>query len=84
MHCKNEGDAAGTVFAIAYKSDIHTVTMDDLVVFTVAPNTPYKRVATYHVPAQLQECPEEGCVCAWGWVSRSAGRGGVRVAEWGG
>ncbi|EJD39423.1 hypothetical protein AURDEDRAFT_171423 [Auricularia subglabra TFB-10046 SS5] len=31
-------------------SDIHKVTMDDFVVFTVAPNTPYKRIARYKVP----------------------------------
>ena len=37
IHCRNESDAAGTVFAIAYKNDLSKITMEDLVVFTVAP-----------------------------------------------
>jgi hypothetical protein len=42
LHTKSEEGAAGTVFAIAYKSDIMDIKMEELVVFTVAPNTPYK------------------------------------------
>ncbi|EJD38255.1 hypothetical protein AURDEDRAFT_72344 [Auricularia subglabra TFB-10046 SS5] len=80
MHTKNEQDAAGTAFAIAYKSDIHKVTMDDLVVFTVAPNTPYKRIAKYKVPKLLPACPPEGCICAWGWVPNHCGEANEYMA----
>jgi hypothetical protein len=33
---QNEGNATGTAFAISYNSDISKVTMENLVVFTVA------------------------------------------------
>ena len=36
MHTQNESMAAGTAFAISYQSDISKVTMENLVVFTVA------------------------------------------------
>ena len=64
LHTQNQSNAAGTAFAIAYKSDIHSVTLDDLVVFTVAPNTPYKVTTSYDVPADMPACPDGGCICA--------------------
>ncbi|KZV79844.1 hypothetical protein EXIGLDRAFT_447792 [Exidia glandulosa HHB12029] len=66
MHSTSEADASGTVLAIAYKSEVHDVQYEDLVVVSVAPNTPWKRIAKYEIP-NLPACPEDGCVCAWGW-----------------
>ena len=37
LHAHGAWDAAGTAFAIAYKSEMADVTMADLVVFSVAP-----------------------------------------------
>ncbi|KZV79310.1 hypothetical protein EXIGLDRAFT_846655 [Exidia glandulosa HHB12029] len=76
LHAKRESDAAGTVFAIAYKSDIEDIEMDELAVFTVAPNTPFKLNARYDVP-NLPECPAGGCICAWGWVPNHCGQANV-------
>ncbi|KAL1729716.1 hypothetical protein EV714DRAFT_251236 [Schizophyllum commune] len=59
----NKSMAAGTAFAISYQSDLSKVTLDNLVVFTVLYNTPWRRLATYEVP-NLPACPEGGCICA--------------------
>ncbi|KAF9476867.1 hypothetical protein BDN70DRAFT_881859 [Pholiota conissans] len=72
IHTQNETMAAGTIFAISYTSDITQVTEDNLVVFTVLPNTPWKRLATYKVP-NLPVCPDDGCICTWGWVPNGCG-----------
>jgi uncharacterized Zn-binding protein involved in type VI secretion len=72
--------AAGTGFAISYVSDISQVTQDNLVVFTLAHNTPWKRVVTYEVPAKMPACPEEGCICAFGWVPNGCGLANMYMA----
>jgi hypothetical protein len=63
LHAYSKAHAAGTVFAISYKSNIRDVTLADLTVFTVAPNTPWERIAKYKVPAQMPACPPAGCIC---------------------
>ncbi|KAK0229184.1 hypothetical protein EDD85DRAFT_1026714 [Armillaria nabsnona] len=73
LHAQNESMAAGTAFAISYTSDISAVNEDNLVVFTVAPKTPWKLVASYDVPAAMPACPDGGCICAWGWVPNGCG-----------
>ncbi|KAF9046145.1 hypothetical protein BJ165DRAFT_1132791 [Panaeolus papilionaceus] len=78
MHTQNETMAAGTAFAISYVSDIEEVTPENLVVFSVLYNTPWKRIATYQVP-NLPPCPLNGCICAaflhiqYGWVPNGCG-----------
>jgi len=74
LHTENQSMAAGTAFAISYHSDIKAVTQDNLVVFTVLDHTPWKRLATYQVPAALPACPPGGCHCAWGWVPNGCGQ----------
>ncbi|KIY46927.1 hypothetical protein FISHEDRAFT_46370 [Fistulina hepatica ATCC 64428] len=69
-----ESMAAGTAFAISYTSDINEVTPENLVVFSVTPNTPWKRVTTYEVPAAMPPCPDGGCICGWGWISNGCGQ----------
>ncbi|OXA41628.1 hypothetical protein Fcan01_23672 [Folsomia candida] len=73
LHTNNQSMAAGTAFAISYVSDISAVTMENLVVFSVLPNTPWKRIATYAVPRDLPSCPADGCTCAWLWVPKGCG-----------
>ncbi|KAI9460396.1 hypothetical protein HD554DRAFT_2316809 [Boletus coccyginus] len=51
LHAQNESMASGTAFAIAYESEIDKVTPENLVVFTVRYNTPWKRLTTYDVPS---------------------------------
>jgi hypothetical protein len=36
-------------------------------------STPWKRLATYEVPADLPACPPEGCTCAWLWIPNGCG-----------
>lgn len=82
LHTFNEADAAGSVFAIAYKSDISQVAFNDLVVFTQAPHTPWKRVTSFDVPANMPACPAGGCICAWGWVPNNCGEPNMYMAPW--
>ncbi|KIX03945.1 uncharacterized protein Z518_07498 [Rhinocladiella mackenziei CBS 650.93] len=74
MHVQNQSMAQGTAFAIAYESDLGAISLEDLVVFTVLEHTPWKRAATYQVPAAMPACPEGGCTCAWLWVPRGCGQ----------
>lgn len=73
MHTKDQNGAAGTAFAISYESDISKVSPDNLAVFSVRYHTPWKRITSYDVPANLPACPEGGCICAWGWVPNGCG-----------
>jgi len=73
LHTQNESMAAGTAFAISYESDIKSVTPENLVVFSVVAHTPWKRLTSYPVPADLPPCPPGGCHCAWGWVANGCG-----------
>ncbi|KAH8821320.1 hypothetical protein F5884DRAFT_840582 [Xylogone sp. PMI_703] len=73
MHTSNQSTAAGTALAISYNSNIKDVTLENLVVFSVLPNTPWKRIARYDVPAGLPPCPADGCTCAWLWVPNGCG-----------
>ncbi|KAJ3806350.1 hypothetical protein EV368DRAFT_50549 [Lentinula lateritia] len=73
VHTQNQSMAAGTALAIAYVSDVADVTPENLVVFSVTYNTPWKRLTTYEVPANMPACPEGGCICAWGWIPNACG-----------
>lgn len=73
MHTQNRSMASGTTFAISYNSDIKKVTPENLVIFTVRHNTPWKRIATYDVPNGMPPCPAEGCICVWGWIPNGCG-----------
>jgi len=74
LHAHNVSDAAGSVFAIVYTSNMAEVNMDNLVVFSVAPNTPYSLIGEYEVPEDMPGCPPGGCICAWGWVPNHCGQ----------
>jgi len=82
LHTQNESMAAGTAFAISYVSDLSQVTEENLAVFTVAYHTPWKRVTTYQVPADMPACPEDGCICAWGWVPNGCGEPNMYMTGW--
>ncbi|KAJ3730266.1 hypothetical protein C8R42DRAFT_2944 [Lentinula raphanica] len=73
LHTQNQSMAAGTALAISYNSDITKVTPENLVVISVAYNTPFKRLATYDIPDGLPPCPEGGCICGWGWIPNGCG-----------
>jgi hypothetical protein len=73
MHTCNQSTAAGTALAISYQSDLSAVTLENLVVFSVLENTPWKRIAVYDIPADLPACPPGGCTCAWLWVPNGCG-----------
>ncbi|KAK4231908.1 WSC domain-containing protein [Podospora fimiseda] len=74
LHTQDESRAQGTALAISYNSDITNVTMENLVVISVAPNTPWKRIVNYPIPADLPPCPSGGCYCAWLWVPDGCGQ----------
>ncbi|KAM7185307.1 WSC domain containing protein [Rhypophila sp. PSN 637] len=74
LHTQSQDRATGTAFAISYNSDIRDVNMENLVVFSVLKNTPWKRKAVYDVPKDLPPCPPGGCYCAWLWVPDGCGQ----------
>ncbi|KAF5311489.1 hypothetical protein D9611_011608 [Ephemerocybe angulata] len=59
-----------TLLAVRHKQ----VTPENLVVFSVRYNTPWKRIIYYDVPSALPSCPPDGCTCAWGWVPNGCGQ----------
>ena len=65
LHAANKTTAAGTAIAIAYEDDVYNVTMDKLVVFSIAAETPFERLANYTIP-DLAPCDE--CICVTGLV----------------
>ncbi|KAH7096951.1 hypothetical protein BKA62DRAFT_662307 [Auriculariales sp. MPI-PUGE-AT-0066] len=71
LHAENQTRAANTVLAIAYKSDIHDVKYEDLVIISVLEHTPWKRMAEYDIPADLPACDD--CVCAYSWIPNHCG-----------
>ncbi|KAJ3859645.1 hypothetical protein EV359DRAFT_86181 [Lentinula novae-zelandiae] len=73
LHTQNKSMAAGTALAISYESDITKVTPQNLVVISVAYNTPFKRLTSYDIPAGLPACPAGGCICGWGWIPNGCG-----------
>ncbi|KAK3377203.1 WSC domain-containing protein [Lasiosphaeria ovina] len=77
MHTQGQQTAAGTAIAISYNSDISKVNLQNLVVFSVLPNSPWKREAWYDVPADLPPCPPGGCYCAFLWVPQGCGEPNV-------
>ncbi|KIN97734.1 hypothetical protein M404DRAFT_889294 [Pisolithus tinctorius Marx 270] len=74
FHTQNQSMAAGSAFAISYTSSLNEVTVDNLVVFSVRYNTPWKRVTSYDVPAAMPACPSDGCICAWVWIPDGCGQ----------
>jgi hypothetical protein len=68
IHTYNQSTAAGTALAISYQSNLASVTLENLVVFSVLYNTPWKRIAVYNIPLDLPACPAGGCTCAWLWL----------------
>ncbi|KAG6333709.1 hypothetical protein ID866_5376 [Astraeus odoratus] len=36
-------------------------------------NTPWTRVTSYDVPADMPACPSGGCICAWVWIPNGCG-----------
>ncbi|KAL3481069.1 hypothetical protein BJX99DRAFT_254047 [Aspergillus californicus] len=80
LHTYNQSMAAGTAWAISYEGGLEDVTMEGLVVFSVLEHTPWKRLATYEVPADLPACPDGGCICAWLWVPNGCGQPNIYMA----
>uniref|UniRef100_D8PUM5 Uncharacterized protein n=1 Tax=Schizophyllum commune (strain H4-8 / FGSC 9210) TaxID=578458 RepID=D8PUM5_SCHCM len=73
IHAQNASMVAGSAFAIAYKSDINDVGLEDMVVFSVNQHAPWITVDyEYEVP-DLPACPDGGCICAWSWIPNGCG-----------
>ncbi|GAB7333514.1 hypothetical protein MBLNU13_g05098t2 [Cladosporium sp. NU13] len=77
LHCANKSTAAGTALAIAYNKSIWDVSMEDFVVFSTAPETPFERLVSYTIP-YLSACDE--CVCASAWVACGCGQQNMYMA----
>lgn len=56
--------------AIAYKSDVSQVQPEDFVVFSVNHRCIWDRYTDFQIPANMPECPNGKCTCAWFWQHR--------------
>ncbi|KZT57664.1 hypothetical protein CALCODRAFT_482994 [Calocera cornea HHB12733] len=65
-HTKDISDTKGCGFGIAYKSDINSVTQDDITIFTVNYTCPWYRYQWFDVPADLPPCDD--CICTFNWI----------------
>ncbi len=63
MHAANKSTAAGTAIAVSYVNSIWDVSMENLVVVSIASETPFERLASYKIP-DLAAC--ESCICVTG------------------
>ncbi|KAF7553057.1 hypothetical protein G7Z17_g3923 [Cylindrodendrum hubeiense] len=77
LHAANKSTATGTSIAIAYVDSIWDVTMENLVVVSIAGETPFERVANYEIP-DLAAC--ESCICVTGWVPDGFGQQNMYMA----
>lgn len=88
----NQSGAAGSAFAISYTSALEEVTPENLVVFSVAVHTPWKRIAQFDVPKDLPSCPDGGCIvcrlsrssqhCTWSYFFAFSALGaGFRMGQ---
>ncbi|CAI6099870.1 unnamed protein product [Clonostachys chloroleuca] len=77
LHAANKSTAAGTAIAVAYVDNIWAVTMDNLVVVSIASETPFERLANYEIP-DLAAC--QSCICVTGWVPDGYGQQNMYMA----
>ncbi|KAI5779968.1 hypothetical protein DFH27DRAFT_596714 [Peziza echinospora] len=75
MHAPKRTDVAGSALAIAYKSNPKEVKPEDFVVFSVVYDSPARQLQAFPVPAGLQACPNNVCICSWFWIHESIGGG---------
>lgn len=55
-----------------------------MTIISVNYTSPWYRLTTYEIPADLPPCPEGGCICTWNWV-HLAGHGegdGEEIVSW--
>lgn len=52
--------------------DLDKVKAEDLVVFSVKNDCVKKRDTTFAIPADMPECPPEGCICSWFWQGQES------------
>lgn len=68
----SEENLTGCAFAIAYKSDAKDVKMEDFIVMSVQENCVRWRDTTFSIPANLPNCPNGECTCAWFWQGKNS------------
>lgn len=39
-----------------------------MTIISVNYTSPWYRLTDYAIPADLPECPDDGCICTWNWV----------------
>jgi hypothetical protein len=70
FHTTGLSDVMGTAFAITYRpaTQAALIKPEDFVIFSVNHTSPWERFTKFEVPADMPECPEGGCTCAWFWI----------------
>ena len=68
---------AGSAFAIAYKSDINDVGLEDMVVFSVNQHALWITVDYEYGIPDLPACSNGGCICTESQISNGCGEANV-------
>ena len=70
IHTNGLDDLGGCALAISYKSDASQVQPEDFVVFSINHRCIWDRYTDFQIPANMPECPDGKCTCAWFWQHR--------------
>ncbi|EIW83669.1 hypothetical protein CONPUDRAFT_135444 [Coniophora puteana RWD-64-598 SS2] len=68
FHTKGLDDVKGCALAIAYKSNVSDVAMEDFTVFSVNQTCVWTRFTDFSVPKDMPPCPDGKCICAFFWI----------------
>jgi hypothetical protein len=80
FHTNGSDYLGGCALSVAYKSDIHEVVPEDLVIFSVNHTCVWNLHTYFEIPKAMPPCPNGKCICAWHWVHRfgyGPGQGGL-------
>lgn len=70
FHTNGIDDVGGCALAVAYKSDATQVEPEDFTVFSVNQTCVWYMHTSFQIPAEMPQCPDGKCICAWFWIHR--------------
>jgi hypothetical protein len=73
LHTSNFSTTRGSGLGISYVNDPSQVTIDNHVIFSVNGSTPWFRIGTFDIPADMPECPNGYCICSWNYLPGHCG-----------
>lgn len=71
FHTNGINDLGGCALAVAYKSDVSQVQPEDFTIFSVNQTCVWYMHTSFSIPAQMPQCPDGKCICAWFWIHKA-------------